>query len=335
MIMEKRFSPLALVLASIFAAFLTSLIMHFSTTKTRAESFDSSVSRSACGVDIRRAKKFKFIHPILFVDTHCESEEWLLIKGQLEKVIDVEKLSGHILSASVHLREFENARWITVNPKEKYNPGSVLKIPQLMALYRMEEKAPGFLNKAIFYNQRLDDNRNVNFESQHIQPGQSYTIRELMRRMIQYSDNEATMLLSTQMDTLVMNEVFLNLGLPKPSYKSRYYPASVEDISLFMRSLYNASILNYEHSEACLALLSQTEFKEGLIKGLPAGVPVSHKFGESGYDNQPELSETAIVYSKNRAYLISVMTRGGDLKVQAQSIARIASAAHEAMMTSL
>lgn len=332
--LKYKFLFLSLLLTSILSAGITYAWL-VQKLKTSLPQSDEALSQSACKLSIRRGDGYSFIHPILFVESPCESPQLLAHKGMLEKVIESEKSSGQILSASVYLREFDNANWLSVNSDEKYNPGSVLKIPQLMAFYKMEEKNPGFMQRKIAYNRRLDDNRNVNFESRHIQPGQSYSIGELMRRMIQYSDNEATMLLSTQLDTLTMNEVFVSLGLRTPSYTSRYYPSTASEISLFLRSLYNASFLNYRHSEACLSLLSQTEFDEGLIKGLPPGTKVSHKFGESGYDNEPELSETAIVYAKEKTYLITVMTRGKNLKVQAQSIARITAAAHEVMTRSL
>lgn len=61
-----------------------------------------------------------------------------------------------------------------------------------------------------------------------------------------------------------------------------------------------------------MSLLTKSKFHDGLTKSLPASVPVAHKFGEKFNPIEQQLHETAIIYSENKPYLITVMTRGTD-----------------------
>jgi beta-lactamase class A len=79
-----------------------------------------------------------------------------------------------------------------------------------------------------------------------------------------------------------------------------------------MRSIYNAGYLNVEDSEFAGNLLSQCDFKAGIVQGLPANTIVAHKFGESGNQAMKQLHESAIVYLKNKPYLLTIMTKGKD-----------------------
>ena len=150
--------------------------------------------------------------------------------------------------------------------------------------------------------------------------------------MIVYSDNDATIMLNKVIDKAVFNNVFSDNGLKEPDYKSSSYPITARDYSIFMKELYNASYLNFKDSEACLSLLSKSDFKEGLISGLPVNTTVVHKFGEGGFDNAPDFSESAIVYSSGKTYLLTVMTKGTDMKKLPKVIGEISKKVYEIMM---
>ena len=100
-----------------------------------------------------------------------------------------------------------------------------------------------------------------------------------------------------------------------------------------MRALYNGSYLNKENSEIGAELLSQCDFKRGLIAGLPQGTKVAHKFGESGKINEQHLSESAIIYINNSAYVLTVMTSGKDYKKLPEIIKEISANVYQSMKT--
>ena len=288
-------------------------------------------NQSSCDLNIARLKGFQFIHPLLYAEPNCESQELSNHKLEIESVINSNKVAGNISSASVYLREFKQAQWISINENETYSPGSLLKVPELIALYKMNELNPGFLDRTIVYNGATKNNRVVTFESKHVVIGKAYTIKELLYYMIVYSDNDATIMLNKVIDKSVFNNVFSDNGLKEPENNATSYPITARDYSIFMKELYNASYLNFKDSEACLSLLSKSEFNEGLISGIPANSTVVHKFGEGGFDNAPNFSESAIVYCGNKTYLLTVMTKGTDMKKLPKVIGEISKKVYEIM----
>ena len=149
--------------------------------------------------------------------------------------------------------------------------------------------------------------------------------------MIVYSDNDATMLLNALIDKSVFTKVFTDIGLKEPDYSSSDYKMNVTEYSIFLKELYNGSYLSFKNSEECLSLLSKTDFKEGLISGLPSTCIVCHKFGEGGRNSEPNFSEAAIVYCAKTPYIITIMTKGRDIKSLPAVSAEISKKVYEVM----
>ena len=103
-----------------------------------------------------RSKGFQFIKPLLYAEPSCESEELQSCKNQINQVINSNKTQGNINTASVYLREFSQAQWISINEDELYSPGSLLKVPELIAFYKMNEINPGYLDKVIHYDTKIN-----------------------------------------------------------------------------------------------------------------------------------------------------------------------------------
>jgi beta-lactamase class A len=332
--------PLYLLLLTFFV-FLLITIFGFSYLKSNAQVESPEIENtinpakgSFCNLNIGRLKGYQYIHPLLYAEPKCESEELADCKNQITQIIDNNIANGKIISASVYVREFTQAQWISINPSELYSPGSLLKVPELMALYKMNEIQPGFLDKTVEYNDanKTKSNRVINFESkQHIKLGNKYTVRELIKYMIVYSDNDATMLLNELIDKSVFSKIFTDIGLKDIDYKASDYKMNVADYSIFLKELYNGSYLNFKNSEECLSLLSKTEFKDGIISGLPANCVVCHKFGEGGPTSEPNFSEGAIVYCGRTPYIISIMTKGKDMKLLPAVSAEISKKVYQVM----
>ncbi len=96
--------------------------------------------------------------------------------------------------------------------------------------------------------------------------------------MIVYSDNTATNTLLQHLPNDVQGRTLKELGIPLPDEKSLEYLVTVKEYASFFRVLYNASYLSREKSELALEILSQSAFKNGIVKMLPASMSVAHKF---------------------------------------------------------
>jgi beta-lactamase class A len=184
-----------------------------------------------------------------------------------------------------------------------------------MTYLKMNELSPGVLNKEIAYTQRFTLNKAVAFKSKSIQLGKKYKVKELLKYMIEYSDNNATILLTSSLDNAIFVKLFTDFDMKTPIINAEQYQLSAQQYSYFMRAIYNASYLSVENSEYAAELLTKCDFKDGIMLGLPKGIQVAHKFGESGTTVDRQLHESAIVYLDGKSYLLTIMTKGKDLKV--------------------
>ncbi len=249
-------------------------------------------------------------------------------------VIDSCKSQELITSASVYVREFHNGEWTAINGDELYDPGSLLKIPILLTYLAQAEEDPAIMSRS-WTCEQSDISSNTGkeplFLSEQAQVNVSYPISKLFELMIVHSDNRATTILLRHMDTARFIRTFTSIGLPAPDPRSAHYAMSVRQYSMFMKALYNSSFLSPIHSGYALGLLSRSTFRDGLLAGLPTKLLVAHKFGEAGLDDAKQLHETALVYANDNTYLITVMTRGTDLKKEAQALGALSKIVYEHM----
>lgn len=308
---------------------VTYTITRFIDRKEKNELVQLAESVSSCKYDIKRLDGYSFIKPLLFVDDECEGDNLAMSKQEITTIIENYKATQGVLSASVYIRDYTNSTWTSVNDDLKYEPGSLFKVPILIAYLKMSEEKPGTLEKELSFSTPFAINKNVAFNSKKIQLGHRYKIRELLKYMIAYSDNNATALLNNNLEPEVLTKLFADLNLEIPDTKAQHYYFTAKQYSLFMRALYNASYLSIDNSEFAAELLGKCDFKEGIVKGLPKGTKIAHKFGESGNPLEMQLHESAIVYTKDKSYLVTIMTKGKDNATLCKLISEISATVYK------
>jgi len=328
----KKVSPYFLVLTALLSSgitfFVTSEVMSKSNSGSNSP---TTVEQDNCSFLVKRLYGDSLIKPILFVENNCESGNLQLLKQDINSIISMHTNDGTLTTASVYIKKFLSSDWICCNGSEFYNPGSLLKVPEMIAYLKMNENSPGLLDKRLVYDQEYSNERKALFVSESIKLGQSYTVRELLNYMIKYSDNNAAYLLLKNIDLRTYKQVFVDFGLSIPDKNSRNYPLSVSDFSKFMRALFNASYLDKKDSEFAIELLSGSDFKNGILQGLPGNLRVAHKFGEEGNIDCQELHESAIVYLGNSPYMLTIMTKGKDISKQSKVLQEISSKVYQSL----
>lgn len=265
-----------------------------------------------------RLSGYKYISPLLVCDSvFSESApELKKLQEKLETVINSAKNEKSITEASVYFRDIKTGGEININGTEKFYPASLKKVPLMMQYYKASELDSTVLSK----KKRLDDLVDYNqgtviSPALFAKPGESYTNQELVNYMIKYSDNTSFQALFQELGAEKFNKIYKEMQLHYPDTV-----VAIEDyvtayqFSLFFRSLYNGTYLNNANSERALDLLTQTDFKNGLVAGVPEDIKVAHKFGIGAVDQTQgtqvgELHDCGIVYNKDNPYLICVMTK--------------------------
>jgi len=282
---------------------------------------------------------YGFINPA----PDCESYEAKAEKLEnLEEMLSVRVLalekSAAIKSISIFARDLTTLRWVGVNESILYTPASLLKLPLIVTIYKFAEIYPDILTKKILYDKPIDLSNQGFFvpPSQKIELGQSYSVEELIERVSIYSDNEAAALLSMVIDPSFQNAVYVDLGISLPRENEQFSNyITAKSYASILRALYNSSYLSREYSEKALELLAQSNFKDGIVAGVPRGIQVSHKFGERGVKDAEgnitsvSFHDCGIVYSNKQPYSICIMTIGNDFATQRQIIADLSKLVYE------
>lgn len=318
--LSKKVPFYFMFIASVVGAILSySFIIATRQTKENAvaESINTTPASSndACSFNINRLGGHKFIRPLLYAEKNCEADKFAGLKNVINSRIEDFKVKGDITDASVYIKLFSHGEWTSLNDEKKYQPGSLFKVPLLITYLRLSEHNPELLNKKYVFNQITNESKGLKqeFVKNTVVMGSSYTVKELFRYMIVHSDNNATMLLMNNIPLEEFQKTFTDLGMSK-SLTNNDAELTAREYSIFWIALYNGSYLNFDNSEYALSLLSQTDFSEGIMKGIPTSTRVCHKFGEKGSDETHihNFSETGIVYVNNSPYLVTIMTKGNN-----------------------
>ncbi len=260
-----------------------------------------------------RLKEYQFTKPLLLTEVRSESGNLKDIKRALDFEINTQKSNGTITDASVYLRRLNSGEWTSVNSSSEYAPGSVIKIAAMITYLKMCEGKPDLLNREFLFQGKVKGTPNQTFNDDPLVAGRRYTAKDLLYRVIVNSDNDATLIINESLDLNLFRKFFTDIGIAEPNVRDRNFKMDVINLSKFMRILFNSTYLSSEHSEFALTLLSKSTFTKGIVDGLPKGIKIAHKFGETGTANEAQLHETAIVYYDDQPYLITIMTKGKEV----------------------
>lgn len=232
---------------------------------------------------------------------------------------------GRALHISVYFRDLRGGAGFNINGDHVFAPASLLKLPIVIALLQLEyDESPGLRQKKLLYDPVALDRQfaiqkqiNFNFEGRSMEAGKEYTIEELMRESIVYSDNYAyfTLLKFINFEypegTSHVERVLQELGVIDPRTPAEE-TVTVRSYASLFRVLYNAAYLTPDDSELVLSWLAESTFDEGLMAGLPKGTVLASKFGEREIGASEALYDCGIVYYPGTPYALCIMVHGND-----------------------
>ncbi len=278
--------------------------------------------------------QYSFANPLLACNSYEKSEyiEFHPLETKIQEFIDKEIKADQVNTVSVYFRDLETGRWVGINENKQFKPASLLKVPIMMAAFRRADSDSEFLGKKVLYKTPKSEDIKDGFYK--LQNGKYYSINDLLRAMIIDSDNGAKDQLSELIGDVPLKEAFTELGIQLPQLENQDYEISTKTFSLFFRILYNATFLNSDSSENALKLLSESNFKSGIVAGVPDNIKVAHKFGINGNRGGEaltdiELHDCGIVYHRPHPYVLCVMTKGKNTKELTQAISGISSIAYD------
>lgn len=288
---------------------------------------------------------FTYISPLLACDVGSQEAfpEFASLKAQLTDLVNQKQSSGEAQHISIYLSSLRSARWFEINPSITYAPASLLKVFVMMAYYKEADDTdnPQLLSEIVVFEGSPNPGNDMPGEViPHLVNGDTYTVKQVIEQMIEYSDNDALKTLVDNFDqkTLtVFQKIFSDTSLPSPvtQKEDALNFLTVDNYALVFRILYGSTYLSTRYSEEALALLAKAQYKGGIVAGVPSSLTVAHKFGVTTVPATAtssavnELHDCGIVYyPNNHPYLLCIMTDGNDFAKLQQTLKDVSSTAY-------
>lgn len=261
----------------------------------------------------------------------CESEpektrEYDELMHFVMAEIDMWTSQKKVNQVTVHFRDLDSGNVFTIGANERFAPASLLKVPIMISLLNYAQNHPDVMETMITIDPAYLEGQNILDPEKTLIAGKQYSVKEIMRRMIVYSDNASKNVLHTHMEKLVpgsTDQTFVDLGIALQNPDGSSY-ITIKSYAGMLRALFNASYLDRKHSEEALELLTQTDFAEGLESGIPDNMKIAHKFGYLDISPQEQqLHDCGIVYYPGTPYLLCIMTRGSNPDLNIEVISTI------------
>lgn len=246
---------------------------------------------------------------------------YIATKNDIVGYVQAENAAGRLSDVSVYFRDLRSGPVLGINETADFAPASLMKLPLVFAFFDIEEAQPGFLQTKIPFTRTHADYVPELVQTEvprdDLVEGQSYSLEELLKDMIVYSDNDAYYVLVEYANRMPdgpprVLATFQELGIVDPR-KPDEEVVSVRSYAALYRLLYNVSYLSVENSEKLLAWMAESVYDKGLAAGVPQGVVVANKFGERDLANgTKQLHDCGIIYFPDNPYSLCIMTKGKD-----------------------
>lgn len=204
---------------------------------------------------------------------------------------------------SVYVADFTSNFSMGINESEMFTAASINKLPIMAAVYNEAQ------------NGKVDFDRVITLQAEDIQdygtgsirydsPGTTYTVKTLMRLMMQKSDNTAAFLLGNYVvDLGSVQSLITGWGLTQTDMVNN--KTSNRDMELLLRKIYSNNVANPAATAEMLGFMKDSDFEKRIPGNLPQGTTVYHKIGngETG-----EAHDVGIVVNGTMAYYIGIFT---------------------------
>ncbi|MCX7745605.1 MAG: class A beta-lactamase-related serine hydrolase [Clostridia bacterium] len=251
-----------------------------------------------------------------------QSKENLIVLG-LEKELNdyLRHCNGQY---GVYLIDLVDNNEFGINYLDTYNAASTTKIPLNLYLYQKVLEGAIQLKDTLTY--KKEDFEEGTGEIQYRSFGESYTIRELSKFSIVYSDNVATNMLFRIIGRDTLKRYMRDLGGVVVDEKENV--SCPRDMALYMKLVYTFYKKNDKLGPELMKNFENTVFNDRLPAQLPKSIKVAHKTG----DQVKAVHDIGIIFT-GKPYVLAVMSKNVEAEEGAKVIAEISKKVYDKMKT--
>jgi len=233
-------------------------------------------------------------------------EQTFIIEGDMATQSELESQLTQITHAysgiyGVYVYETGNlARW-GINESQTFQAASLIKLPVIVALYQKAEE--GEIDLDSTYTLKDEDKISGAGSLQNQPAGSEFTLRELVSLMGKESDNTAFGVVRNLLGDEKISDFMLRIGMKNTSLKNN--TTTPEDMGILLRKLYEGKIVSVKSRDEILDFLTETNYEDWLVNGVPENVRVAHKFGRETH----VLNDAGVVFTP-RPYVVVIVSEG-------------------------
>lgn len=285
-------------------------------------------------------RHYNLLNPVKRCAGTVQQGEWDFehLRDLLLAKKEEQKASGAVTHLSIYFQDLDHGPRFGIGEYDKFQPASLLKLPVAMYFLHAADFDPHVLDEKLSYSGETGLPDNLDASGATIQPDTLYTVRELLEKMIVHSDNRSYAVLLKQMNkqseagrTSTAYHMFRDLDVLQLMLKADTTYISISSYAKLFAVLYNSAYLSKGMSQYALQMLSDATFGQGIVAGVPEGRRVAHKFGFLVENDETQLHDCGIVYHPKMAYILCVMSTGGDPNKQSETIGEISHIVYDAV----
>ena len=229
-------------------------------------------------------------------------------------------IESHAGDVAVCIRHLETSEQFVWRGDEIQPTASLIKMPVMVAAYRMVDRKELDLAKMIALEE-ADKVPGSGILTTHFSSGLQLSLRDAIRLMIRYSDNTATNLVVDEIGLPTTAATMETLGFPQTRLNSKVYRGETsiapdrsklyglgsttanETVNL-LEQLHKGTAASPESCKAMLDHLLACDDKTMLVSQLPDGTKVAHKSGAVSESR----CNAGIIYGPKGPFAICVLT---------------------------
>ncbi len=223
------------------------------------------------------------------------------------------------------------------NPDQRFYAASLIKVPIMAAVFSdVYHGKYAFEDRYVLRREDLVGGCGV---LQHLTPGMTLTVYDLVMLMIIQSDNSATNILIDRVGakqirrimqkTQMNNSQFYNKLMVMPAEPDGYNEVTAADMASIFRMMAKGEILSYNSCLQMLSILKKQQIRDSIPFYLPdpdsnliGGLPRWELANKTG--NVTNINHDAgILYVRDSAVLISLLSKDVEEKLAKQTMGKI------------
>lgn len=228
---------------------------------------------------------------------------------------EIRRIATHLPAQSAfEILDLSSGLVAGYNSHESMPAASTIKVPVMVEVFKKLEAGAFTLNRRVTLQAGDRDDGSGDLAVEPL--GTTYTVSDLLARMVDVSDNTAANMLIRLVGRREINRTMYALGLRHTWLADAIHTegwtvrdtlrSSPADMVRLFKLMAQRKLVDSWASNQMIALLEADRINSLLPAALPSGVTVAHKTG-SFFDT---LNDVGIVYAAGAPYVIAVMTTG-------------------------